>query len=90
MRDLYVVNKRVIEESARFWIIYWNTMSFVEYFDIQGGLIGPGPFLIDKQTRQLYGTGSGLHGFVQQIKRGETIDEDFLAKLLYPVKGQGC
>ena len=40
--------------------------------------------------RDRYGTGSGLHGFVQQIKRGETIDEDFLAKLLYPVKGQGC
>ncbi|MFK7981656.1 MAG: YrhB domain-containing protein [Saprospiraceae bacterium] len=83
MRDLFVVNKRAIEESNRFWIIYWNTKSFVESFDIQGGLIGSGPFLIDKQTRQLYGTGSGLHGFVQKIKRGEVIDEDFLAQLVY-------
>ena len=83
MQDLFVVNKRYIEASNRFWIIGWNTKSFVEYFDIDGGLIGSGPFLIDKQSRKLYGTGSGLYGFVEKIIRNEPIDEDFLEQLIY-------
>lgn len=87
--DPLVINERYITETSRFWIIYWNTNSFVNDFDLNNGLIGPGPYLVEKNSRKLYAAGSGMVEFVKQIKEEQLIDEEFLKKLEIKIMQDG-
>lgn len=79
--DPLVINERCIKDTSRFWIVPWNTNSIVNNYDINGGLVGPGSYLIEKNSKKLYSTGSGMIGFIKKIEEGKEIDEKFLTKL---------